>query len=385
VLEPAVQSPGDAQTSGTLTPMPRASGRSRFVIASAATVFLGCGLSVVGSATDLGDASTSPTPIGADDSGAKVIDAARLPDGAIAPCPSTCDDPAGAGACQNGTTCSPIIPLGWRLVAVSEDPKSACSGDFPTADPAAALVAPAVAGATCTCACGKVSDGQCTGGGKAEIFWSDGAGCDKSAGSVTADGSCHALDVQFKPVGDFSIKAVPTQALPTCGTTANVVVPSADGGAVVSCAASSPFACEGHRRCISKPAGANICVAKDFSGSALPPACPDGFKAKTFTAATSLNDTRGCGDCTCSRTPATCSIDNFTLSSLSDCSNNTYSNGSKATACSTFDLGGNPAPTFKGLRLGNITGSAGGSCGTGTAAATGAVSAAAGYAVCCAD
>jgi hypothetical protein len=352
-----------------------------------------CGLELVGTAElrpDGGvDGADGADGDSDDNDGASAppVDGGSDVDGSTEPCTlATCDD-AGAG-CAADSVCAPAIPAGWHLLAVGNDPAIACSGSYePFGAPAVRLANQPASCGSCTCAPGQPP--SCAGNIQVS-FGGDGTCSSSLASTYAADDGCKDITNFTVNAEAFYLALTPTGANPaTCsGTAVTATIPPSDAGQLRICRPAGS-ACENDRRlCVpAPPSGLHLCIASDLPSDDAGLACPDGFEAQAYTAATSIADDRACSACPCVSTPANCTVD-YTLYGADNCNNSggSYSTTAQST-CQKQNVPFITGPlTFQGAKFKVRPGGSGGGCvQDGQPTPQGSARATGGYRVCCAD
>jgi hypothetical protein len=249
-----------------------------------------------------------------------------------------CADPACMSA---GYVCVSPVPSGWDYVAFDPTGRPSCPGGLAAAafdvDPTD-LTSPAQCGCACnvssspSCNSGMITatpgnDNTCTGAGATGMFPAN-------------DGQCN---VTGHTVAAFVNVSGPPPVGGTCTPQASDVNPSTGATQGETCGGETMFGagCSGGQVCALAPSGFQGCI---HHGGQL--ACIAGSGYTQPNAVGTLNDTRGCGSCTCSGTPmTTCAAGSWTFYDNANCSGG---GGLTITANGQCDQNsGNPTHTFQ--------------------------------------
>lgn len=215
-----------------------------------------------------------------------------------------CADPACASF-----HCVPTVPTGWfgpvalwQAAAAATAPP--CPSQYnPLIDARAGLNA---GPANCTCTCSP-SGQMCLAAG---VFHADQTCADVPCARVTPSpaGTCTTIPPNLcGSGGSFDLAAMPSPSGGRCAPNVVTTIPPVDWGIsarICSFAGlqSTPGGCPAGAACLDRPAspyGSSLCI---YSSDDPPPAsCPAGYDGRApIVLHSSVNDSRGCGACTCS-------------------------------------------------------------------------------------
>jgi hypothetical protein len=250
-----------------------------------------------------------------------------------------CADPACMSA---GYVCVPPVPGGWDYVAFDPTGRPSCPGGLAATafdvDPTD-LTSPA----QCGCACNVSSMPSCDTGNITAASGPDSTCGGQPTPYPANDGQCNTGPGAALKVASYVNASGPPPAGGTCNPQASDVNPSTGATQGETCGGETMFGagCSGGQVCALAPNGYQGCI---HHGGQL--ACLAGSGYTQTNAVGTLNDTRGCGPCTCSGTPeTTCGPGTWTFYDNGNCSGG---GGLTITADGQCDKnGGDPAHTFQ--------------------------------------
>jgi len=249
-------------------------------------------------------------------------------DGCVATGPESCtngidDDCNGLTDCADpacttqGYTC--VAPIagqpynGWDFVALNATAQSTCPASLTQknvdVDPTN-LTAPAA----CGCSCAPGTPPSCETG---NVSWTHGPNNQCNAGGTTNSpangGACNMTPVA---VDSFVLAAQPPPTGGTCTASASVTQPPTGATQGEVCGGEKAFGagCTGGQVCGLVPPGFTACV--HHGGANM--GCPAGPYAATNSVGT-IDDTRGCGACTCGAPTATCTTGTWSFFGTTGC------------------------------------------------------------------
>jgi hypothetical protein len=238
-----------------------------------------------------------------------------------------CADPA---CTTQGYQCVAPAAMGWSIAAFSATSQAACPPGLmqKTGEVDPTSLPPAV----CGCTCGIGTEPSCETG---NMVGSGGptAACPMGpANFPAADGGCVTNTLS---VTAFIQATLPAPTGGTCAATPTVTKPSTGATSGEYCKGQPTFGagCSGMDACALVPTGYQACV--QHGGANM--GCPTGYP--TAHSIGTLQDTRGCGACTCGMPTATCADGTWNFYSSTNCMGLV---GVAATINGTCDATNNP-------------------------------------------
>ncbi len=245
-----------------------------------------------------------------------------------------CADAECTGAA--GYACSPAAPLGWTVVAFTNDATAQCPTGY--GDAAKVTTAPTSA-STCNCTCGAAPATLCYQSPLKIQFGHTACGGDTFM--LTATGGCDPIGKNIGHTQSTSyVNANASVSVPKvdCGATAMLPEPDATPG--VSCAPSAAGGkgCDGDSACLPRVDAAGWCIQ-----SVGDIACPDSSftKRQVVYAESDVDDKRTCGACSCTSTATKCVDGKFTSFTSNQCSANGSVSVTVNGACNDLSGGDN--------------------------------------------
>jgi len=326
-------------------------GAARFAVACVAAVaFAACGLATNGLEQGVGDGGpggfdatgdvkqgeasfeaggdTGPLPeSGSDVVASDVVTSDVVPgdgpkvDGCVPKGPEICtngidDDCNGLTDCADpacttqGYACVAIPPNGWDVAPLDPSAQPGCPTDLKQTDVDVNPTIPAPP-ATCSCTCDQTAAPSCEQG---NIVVKAGPDATCGAGMMSYPASGGACVTQSVDVLPFAQITQPPTMGGTCTPQATTTVPP-DGSKGQMCNNEAAFGagCAAGQQCAHVPAGYHECI--HHGGANM--ACPPGPYTVPFAVGT-LQDNRGCTQCTCA--PPTCGNSTWNFYSSNNCS-----------------------------------------------------------------
>ena len=229
-----------------------------------------------------------------------------------------CADPQCVDA---GYECTPQVPPSWELVGYTQSTRPTCPTGWGNA---VALVEGVDGGGSCQCTCGAPVANPCIEGTASMSLGQNACACGTVQNvPLVSDGGCDPIGAPIGPPcsswGDGNVKPIGPKMVACAQSTVPTQIAYASQGQTCAPPAMAGGGCASGGGCYPGAAPAAACI----EAAGIQPGCPQGFPHLHYVVEPSnVVDTRQCGSCGCSSTPASCNGAIVTLFDDPTCSIN---------------------------------------------------------------